>query len=149
MERLRDKIADGPVLRWIESFLKADILDEASRWTPEAGAPQGAVLSPLLSHVSLDPLDHLVARSGFEMVRDADDFVILCRTAEEAHTALELVRFFVHNFCADCREVVKECKVKSTKYEVQNLGEDGSSPSCTLHFVLCTPLLGGGDAALG
>ncbi len=119
MERLRDKIADGrhgrmvaagrlgnrrpaarrcrafpppaAVLRLIESFLKADILDEASRWTPDAGAPQGAVLS----HVYLDPLDHLVARSGFEMVRDADDFVILCRTAEEAHTALELVRCWV------------------------------------------------------
>jgi RNA-directed DNA polymerase len=95
MERLQDKIADGPVLRLIESFLKADILDEASRWTPEAGAPQGAVLSPLLSNVYLDPLDHLVARSGFEMVRYADDFVILCRTAEEAHTALELVRCWV------------------------------------------------------
>ena len=95
MERLRDKIADGPVLRLIESFLKADILDEASRWTPEAGAPQGAVRSPLLSNVYLDPPDHLVARSGFERVRDADDFVILCRTAEEAHTALELVRCWV------------------------------------------------------
>lgn len=95
MERLQEKIADGSVLRLIESFLKADILDEASRWTPEAGAPQGAVLSPLLSNVYLDPLDHLVARSGFEMVRYADDFVILCRTAEEAHTALELVRGWV------------------------------------------------------
>ena len=95
MERLQEKIADGPVLRLIESFLKADILDEASRWTPEAGAPQGAVLSPLLSNVYLDPLDHLVARSGFEMVRYADDFVILCRTAEEARTALELVRGWV------------------------------------------------------
>ena len=50
MERLQEKIADGPVLRLIESFLKADILDEASRWTPEAGAPQGAVRSPLLSN---------------------------------------------------------------------------------------------------
>src|SRR3990172_1816158 len=92
MARLETKIADGPVLRLIEAFLKADILDEMSQWTPEAGAPQGAVLSPLLSNIYLDPLDHLLADAGFEMVRYADDFVILCRTADNAARALELVR---------------------------------------------------------
>jgi RNA-directed DNA polymerase len=92
MTRMQAKIADGPVLRLIESFLKADILDEASQWTPTQGAPQGAVLSPLLSNIYLDPLDHLVAGAGYEMVRYADDFVILCRTAEDAGRALELVR---------------------------------------------------------
>jgi RNA-directed DNA polymerase len=93
MARLEGKIADGPVLRLIESFLKADILEEdATRWTPEQGAPQGAVLSPLLSNVYLDPLDHLLAEAGIEMVRYADDFVILCRTAADADRALELVR---------------------------------------------------------
>ena len=92
MTRLKTKIADGPVLRLIESFLQADILDEASQWTPTQGAPQGAVLSPLLSNIYLDPLDHLVAAAGYEMVRYADDFVILCRTAEDAARALELVR---------------------------------------------------------
>jgi RNA-directed DNA polymerase len=95
MERLQDKIADGPVLTLIESFLKADILDEAAQWTPESGAPQGAVLSPLLSNVYLDPLDHLAAHSGFQMVRYADDFVILCHTAAEAQLALDLVRTWV------------------------------------------------------
>jgi len=95
MMRLREKIADGPVLSLIESFLKADILDGLEEWTPPTGAPQGAVLSPLLSNVYLDPLDHLAARSGFEMVRYADDFVILCRSADEAGRALELVRAWV------------------------------------------------------
>ena len=95
MARLEEKIADGPVLGLIASFLKANILDGAATWTPEAGAPQGAVLSPLLSNVYLDPLDHLVAKQGFQMVRYADDFVILCRTAEEANAALELVRTWV------------------------------------------------------
>ena len=95
MTRLEEKIADGPVLRLIESFVKADILDDAKRWTPEEGAPQGAVLSPLLSNVYLDPLDHLMAQHGIEMVRYADDFVILCKTAEDAARALELVRQWV------------------------------------------------------
>ena len=91
LDRLKEKIADGRVLSLIESFLKASILDGTESWTPQAGAPQGAVLSPLLSNIYLDPLDHLVAQSGFEMVRYADDFVILCRTADEATKALDLV----------------------------------------------------------
>jgi RNA-directed DNA polymerase len=95
MSRLKEKVADGSVLSLIESFLKANILDGLEEWTPATGAPQGAVLSPLLSNIYLDPLDHLVARSGFEMVRYADDFVILCRTPEEASRALELVRTWV------------------------------------------------------
>lgn len=92
MMRLKEKIADGSVLSLIEAFLRANVLDGLEEWTPVTGAPQGAVLSPLLSNVYLDPLDHLVARSGFEMVRYADDFVILCRTPEEASRALEVVQ---------------------------------------------------------
>jgi RNA-directed DNA polymerase len=95
MSRLKERIADGSVLSLIESFLKADVLDGLEQWTPTAGAPQGAVLSPLLSNTYLDPLDHLMARSGFAMVRYADDFVILCRTPDEASRALELVQTWV------------------------------------------------------
>lgn len=95
MGRIKEKISDGRVLRLIDAFLKADILDDAKRWTPEEGAPQGAVLSPLLSNVYLDPLDHLMAEYGIEMVRYADDFVILCKSADDAARALELVRQWV------------------------------------------------------
>ncbi len=95
MNRLRTKIADGRVLSLIESFLKAGILDGTTAWTPAAGAPQGAVLSPLLSNIYLDPLDHLLARSGLAMVRYADDFVVLCRSAAEAEQALELIQQWV------------------------------------------------------
>ena len=95
MRRLKEKIADGSVLSLIESFLKARIMDGLEEWTPATGAPQGAVLSPLLSNIYLDPLDHLLAQAGFEMVRYADDFVVLCRTPEEASRALDLVRSWV------------------------------------------------------
>lgn len=95
MSRVKERIADGRVLRLIGDFLKADILDDLKRWTPEQGAPQGAVLSPLLSNIYLDPLDHLLAKHGFEMVRYADDFVILCKTAEDAAKALDLVKQWV------------------------------------------------------
>lgn len=116
MDRLKAKIADGPVLRLIEAFLKAAVLDGLSSWTPEAGAPQGAVLSPLLSNIYLDPLDHLMAREGIEMVRYADDFVILCRTAEEAKRALEVVERWV----AD-----NGLTLHPTKTKVVNAQEDG------------------------
>jgi RNA-directed DNA polymerase len=56
------------------------------------GAPQGAVLSPLLSNIYLNPLDLLMVSRGFEMVRYADDFVILCKSREEAEQALALAR---------------------------------------------------------
>ena len=92
LSRLRERIADGRVLRLIESFLKAGILDGLEEWEPEAGAPQGAVLSPLLSNIYLNPLDHQMAAQGFEMVRYADDFVILCRSQAQAEQALALVR---------------------------------------------------------
>lgn len=92
MTRLKEKIVDSRVLSLIELFLKANIHEGMNRWTPESGAPQGAVLSPLLSNVYLDPLDHLLAESGLEMVRYADDFVILCRSADDARRALELVQ---------------------------------------------------------
>lgn len=92
MSRLRERIADGRVLELIESFLKAGIWDGLSEWEPEAGAPQGAVLSPLLSNVYLNPLDHHMVSLGHEMVRYADDFVILCRSQAEAEQALTRVR---------------------------------------------------------
>jgi RNA-directed DNA polymerase len=86
------KVSDGKVLNLIEAFLHQGVLDGLEEWTPEQGTPQGAVVSPLLSNIYLDPLDHLMAGTGFEMVRYADDFVILCRSAEDAARALETVQ---------------------------------------------------------
>jgi len=93
--RIRGKVADSHLLNLIESFLKAGILEGLREWTPTAGAPQGAVLSPLLSNIYLDPLDHLMASRGVEMVRYADDFVILCRSKAEAERALAEVKAWV------------------------------------------------------
>ena len=95
LARLKTKIADGRVLSLIESFLTAGILDGMDEWTPASGAPQGAVLSPLLSNVYLDPLDHLLADAGIEMVRYADDFVVLCHTREAAEAALLMIQSWV------------------------------------------------------
>jgi RNA-directed DNA polymerase len=92
MALIGQKVADGRVLALITSFLEQGVLDGAQEWTPEQGTPQGAVVSPLLSNIYLDPLDHLMAERGFEMVRYADDFVVMCRNEEEATAALAVVQ---------------------------------------------------------
>lgn len=96
LARIREKVADGRLLGLIESFLKAGILEGTSEWTPIAGAPQGAVLSPLLSNLYLDPLDQQMRVRGYQMVRYADDLVILCRSKAEADAALAELQQWVN-----------------------------------------------------
>lgn len=91
MEQVQKHVADGRVLKLIRAFLEAKIMEQSAQWTPTAGTPQGAVLSPLLSNIYLNPLDHQMASAGYQMVRYADDFVILCQTKEQAQSALEAV----------------------------------------------------------
>ena len=93
MQRIKERIADGKVLNLIEQFLKQGVMEELGKWQPtERGTPQGAVVSPLLANIYLDELDHKVAGAGWEMTRYADDFVIQCRSQEEAQAALAFVR---------------------------------------------------------
>ena len=97
LDLVKQHISDSRMLNLIELFLNQDILEELHQWTPAAGVPQGAVLSPVLSNLYLNPLDHQLADEGFEMVRYADDFVVLCRTAAEAQEALAMIRQWVES----------------------------------------------------
>jgi RNA-directed DNA polymerase len=93
LARVKEKIADSRVIELINAFLKQGVMESMKEWKPtEMGTPQGAVISPLLANIYLDPLDHLMEQQGYEMVRYADDFVILCESREEAEVALEKVR---------------------------------------------------------
>lgn len=92
LKRVAEQVADSKVLELIGKYLRQEVMESAKRWTPERGTPQGAVLSPLLSNIYLNNLDHLMAEKGYRMVRYADDFVILCRSEKEAQEALEEVR---------------------------------------------------------
>ena len=90
--RVAAKVSDGRVLALLDGFLQQPIFEGLAQWTAETGTPQGAVISPLLANVYLDPLDQQLAAAGIEMVRYADDFVVLCRTRQEAERALAVVR---------------------------------------------------------
>lgn len=91
LARVAEAIGDGKVLSLLDAFLRQDVMNGLERWQPTTGTPQGAVISPLLGNLYLHPLDLLMERSGYRMVRYADDFVVLCRTPEEAQSALRLI----------------------------------------------------------
>jgi RNA-directed DNA polymerase len=97
LTRVREKVSDQRILRLVEMYLQQGIMDGLSQWTPEEGTPQGAVISPLLANIYLNPLDHQLAAAGFAMIRYADDFVILCGSREEAERSLDLVRTWVED----------------------------------------------------
>jgi RNA-directed DNA polymerase len=97
LERVKEKVSDGRVLELIEAYLQQDIVKEMERWTPTGGTPQGAVISPLLANIYLHPLDCLIEHKGYRMVRYADDFVLLCRSFEEAQAVLDEVKAWVES----------------------------------------------------
>jgi RNA-directed DNA polymerase len=96
---VEELISDSRMLQLIKLFLDQNILEELREWTPITGVPQGAVLSPVLSNLYLNPLDQQLSQAGFELVRYADDFVILCRSQSEAEAALQLVQTWVEKAC--------------------------------------------------
>lgn len=114
MKQVETRISDGRLLDLIRKYLNQDIVKGMERWTPMGGTPQGAVISPLLANIYLHPLDVMMAGKGYRMVRYADDFVVLCKTAEEAHAALTDVKNWVleagltlhpdKTHVGDCRE---------------------------------------------
>jgi len=120
MQRVEEYISDGRVLALIKDWLEQDILAGTQRWTPTAGTPQGAVLSPLLANIYLHPLDLRMMAKGYRMVRYADDFVVLCCTAEEARAALSEIENWVNENGLTLhpdKTHVGDCRVKGQGFE--------------------------------
>jgi RNA-directed DNA polymerase len=91
MDEVAERIADGRVLKLIERFLRQGILEEMKLWLPERGTPQGAVISPLLANIYLHSVDRKMREAGYQMIRYADDMVILCDSRDEADAALAVL----------------------------------------------------------
>jgi group II intron reverse transcriptase/maturase len=92
MSELARVIADGNILRLVEKFLKAGVLEDGKVRSTREGTPQGGVFSPLLANIALNVLDQFLEERGFRFVRYADDFVVLCRSESQAKEALALIQ---------------------------------------------------------
>jgi RNA-directed DNA polymerase len=91
MEKLAARISDRRVLKLLRQWLRAGVMEDGAVRTTTAGTPQGGVISPLLANVYLNDLDRIwtaTCNHLGQLVRYADDFVILCRTRAQAEQAL-------------------------------------------------------------
>lgn len=91
MRTVAAEIADGNILRLVEKFLTAGVMEDGVFSPTTIGAPQGGVISPLLANIVLNQLDWELDRSGYRFARYADDFVVVCHDEREAQEALTVV----------------------------------------------------------
>lgn len=82
------QVSDGRVLHLVEMMLKAEKYGQGRLFPSERGTPQGGVVSPLLSNILLTPFDWEMRRRGYRLTRYADDWVVTCESAAEAHAAI-------------------------------------------------------------
>ena len=92
MTEVKKLVTDQGILHLIQQWLKATVVDRNKRYKLIRGIPQGSPLSPLLANLVLDQLDDILLDNNYRLVRYADDFVILCKTADKANDAMELTR---------------------------------------------------------
>lgn len=85
------QVADGNILKLIEKFLRAGVMENGVFKPTTVGTPQGGVISPLLANIVLNHLDWTLHQHGWRFVRYADDFVVLTQTKAQAKEALILV----------------------------------------------------------
>ena len=89
LKLIRRKIADERLLTLIARALKAGVMVDGVFDKTEKGCPQGSPLSPMLSNIVLNELDHELERRGLRYSRWADDFVILTKSERAARRVME------------------------------------------------------------
>jgi RNA-directed DNA polymerase len=126
MALVQRRVQDGKVLGLLQAYLQAGILEAGQNWQPtEQGTPQGSVISPLLSNIYLNPLDHQMAQQGYEMVRYADDLVVCCPSEAQAHQALATLSAWVSQ---------AGLKLHPTKTRIVNAARKGGFDFLGYHF---------------
>jgi group II intron reverse transcriptase/maturase len=107
-----EEVADGNILNLIEKFLAAGVLEGGVFKPTTIGTPQGGVISPLLANIVLNQLDWRLEKAGYRFVRYADDFVVVCKTRQQAEAALA----FVEEIMTDLGLALSPEKTKIASY---------------------------------
>jgi group II intron reverse transcriptase/maturase len=92
---VNEEVSDGSVLRLIRMFLESGVMEEGVKVATDQGTPQGGVISPLLANIYLNRFDWEMQAAGYEVIRYADDVVVLCQSREEAEKALKVTRAII------------------------------------------------------
>lgn len=92
IDMVAEQVSDGRILELIRKMLKAGYVEKACKHETTAGTPQGSVISPLLSNIYLTPFDNAMTKKGFKLTRFADDWLIVCKSREEAEKALRTAK---------------------------------------------------------
>ncbi len=90
LKLIRRKIADERLVTLIARALKAGVIVDGKLEKTTQGCPQGSPLSPILSNIVLNELDHQLERRGLRYCRWADDFVILVKSERAAKRVMEV-----------------------------------------------------------
>lgn len=117
LDKIKERISDGRVLDLIEMFLKTGILEDGELIDKEEGTPQGGVISPLLSNIYLNELDHLMVKYGSPMIRYADDMVVICNSQSQAQKCLEQIKDWMEQ---------ARLKLHPEKTRIVNMKQSGS-----------------------
>jgi RNA-directed DNA polymerase len=95
MARMKQTVTDPRVLRLVNAYLKAGVMEDGIVTVSTEGTPQGGPLSPLLSNIVLTELDRKLEERGHHFVRYADDCNIYVRSRSAAERVLESTRRFI------------------------------------------------------
>ena len=117
MSAIEERIVDRHVLKLLRAMVRAGVLENGSVKRTGTGTPQGGVISPVLCNVYLHRLDRQWARRGTGvLIRYADDLLVMCRTEQEAKSALAALAMILGEL---------ELELKHAKTRVVHLREGG------------------------
>lgn len=120
LKLIRRKIADERVVTLVARALKAGVVVDGKLEKTTKGCPQGSPLSPMLSNIVLNEMDHELERRGLKYARWADDFVILLKSKRAAERAMENITRYLEEVLG--LPVNREKSVVARVQEVTFLG---------------------------